>query len=135
MSAEQNKQAVIRLFREGMNKRDFSVAEEIIGDSYVNHGFPGMPAGMEGFRQILNNFITAFPDMQIMQEEVVAEGETVAARGKWTGTNTGGFMGMPPTQKKVEVAFMDFWRFSDGKAVENWVQMDMPALMQQLGLK
>jgi predicted ester cyclase len=42
-------------------------------------------------------------------------------------------MGIPPTGKQVRVAYQDVWRVADGKLVENWVRLDMLAMMQQLG--
>ena len=133
MSAEQNKQSIKRLFNEGMNQQNFSVVEEVIDDIYVNHGFPDAKPGVEGLKEVIQKFTSSFPDMQITQEEVIAEGEIVATRGKWNGTHTGDFMGMPPTGKQVEVTYADFWKFKNGKAVENWVQMDIVGLMHQLG--
>jgi predicted ester cyclase len=32
------------------------------------------------------------------------------------------------------VRYMDMWRIADGKAIENWVRLDMLAMMQQLGV-
>src|SRR5689334_9471613 len=132
MSAEQNKQSIIRLFTEGINKQNSEVVETVIGESYTNHGFPDTKPGVEGFKEVLKNFSSSFPDMQITQDEVIAEGDTVATRGRWKGTHTGNFMGLKPTGKQVEVGFADFWKFKNGKAVENWVQMDIMGLMHQL---
>jgi predicted ester cyclase len=134
MSAEQNKQSVKRLFNDGINKQDLSIAKEVIADNYVNHGFPGSNPGLQGFMEVINGFTSSFSDLRINQEEVIAEGETVATRGRWTGKHSGEFMGMKPTGKSVEVQFADFWKFSNGKAVENWVYMDMMGLMQQLSI-
>ena len=111
MSAEQNKQSIKRLFNEGMNQQNFAVVEEIIDESYINYGFPDAKPGVEGLKEIIKNFTSSFPDMQITQEEVIAEGEIVATRGKWNGTHTGNFMGMPPTGKQVEVTYADLWEF------------------------
>ena len=79
-------------------------------------------------------FLEAFPDMRITLDDVIGEGEKVATRGHWVGTHKGAFMGVPATGKAVNVKFMDMWRFENGKAVENWVQMDLLSLMQQLGV-
>jgi predicted ester cyclase len=51
-----------------------------------------------------------------------------------TGTQQGEFMGIPPTNKPVKVSYIDLWRVENGQFVENWVQMDMLGLMQQLGV-
>ena len=89
--------------------------------------------GPAGLRPVLRSFIAAFPDVRIHLDQVIGEGETVATRGRFTGTHKGAFMGVAATGKPVSANFVDFWRLRDGKAVENWVQMDLLGLMQQLG--
>ena len=37
-------------------------------------------------------------------------------------------MGVPATGKTIRVGYVDFWRLEQGKAVENWVQMDLLGL-------
>jgi steroid delta-isomerase-like uncharacterized protein len=133
MSADQNKAIVRKIFEEGINKRNLSVVEEYIGPGYVNHGIPSPKPGPEGFKEIIRQFTDSFPDMEITVEEVISDNETVATRGSWTGTNQGSFMNMPATGKHVKVSYMDFWKIENGKCVENWVQMDIAGLMQQLG--
>ena len=132
MSTEENKRLVVRLFSEAMNNKNPEVVDEIISLSYVNHGFPNTNPGIEGFKEIIEQFTKTFPDMHIDQEVVMAENDMVATKGTWKGTHKGDFMGIAATGKEVEVSFMDMWKFKDGKAVENWVQMDMAGLMQQL---
>src|SRR5207237_8330966 len=80
------------------------------------------------------HLFSAMPDIHITIEDVIAEGDTTAARFSITGTNTGGFMGMEPTNATISVTGMDFMRFRDGVIVEHWGEMDMLGLMQQLGV-
>lgn len=134
MSTEANKSLVRRGFEQGMNKRNLNVFDEILAPSYVNHDMPTPQPGPAGMKQVLAMFTGAFPDMQITISAVLGEGDAVATRGSWKGTHRGEFMGIPATGKAVDVKFMDMWRFENGKAVENWVQMDMLGLMQQLGV-
>ena len=134
MSIETNKALVSRVFAEGMNQRRFAVLDELIAPAYVNHDMPAPGPGPTGLKQVLGMFIEAFPDMGLKVEQVIGEGDTVATRGSFTGTHKGAFMGVPATGKSVTVKFMDFWRIENGKAVENWVQMDIMGLMQQLGV-
>jgi len=128
-----NKKLVEQIFNEVMNKQNFSLLEKIVGPNYVNHLQPDKK-GPAGLKEILQQFLNGFPDMKIQVEHIAAEGDLIATRGYWTGTNKGSFMGMPSTGKKVRVDYIDFWKAQNGKLVENWVQMDMQAMMQQLGL-
>jgi steroid delta-isomerase-like uncharacterized protein len=133
MSTESNKSAVRRGFEEGMNQRKLEVFEEFVAPEYVNHNMPAPSPGPAGLKAVLQSFLEAFPDMNIRIEQIIGEGDLVATRGHFTGTHRGSFMGMAATGKPVTVGYMDFWRFRDGKAVENWVQMDILGLMQQIG--
>jgi steroid delta-isomerase-like uncharacterized protein len=100
----------------------------------VNHDLPAPAPGPEGFKQVVGMFTESFPDMRIRLLDVIGEGDNVVTRGEWTGTHKGPFMGVPATGKSVTVKYIDIWRIDNGKAVENWVQMDFLGLMQQLGV-
>ena len=132
MSAEQNKLLIGKLFAEGLNQRNFAIIDEIIGDEYVNHMMPDAK-GPEGMRQVLGMFFDAFPDMKITVEHIIADGDILATRGHFTGTNNGSFMGAPASGKQIRAEYVDFWKMKDGKAVENWVQMDVMGIMMQIG--
>ena len=134
MSTDQNSEIIRRGFEEGINQRNFACFDELIGENYVNHSMPAPSPGPEGFRQVVQMFIAGFPDMQVTVEELIADGDSVATRGYWRGTHNGDFMGIPATGRKIDVPFIDWWRLENGKAVENWVQMDMMRMMQQLGM-
>jgi steroid delta-isomerase-like uncharacterized protein len=134
MSAEQNKVIVERMFNEVINQRKSELFEELIAPTYVNYSMPTPTPGPEGLKQVLHMFYAAFPDMKITIHEVIAEGDSVASRGTWYGTHRGEFNGIPATGKQVAVDYIDIWRFKNGQAVENWVQMDMIGMLQQLGV-
>ena len=131
---EHNKALIRRGFEEGISKGNLKVFEDIIAPNYVNHNMPAPAPGVEGFKQVIGMFRTAFPDMQVTVEDEVAERDRVATRGVMRGTHKGEFMGVPATGKQVAVQYIDIWRLENGKAVENWVQMDMLGMMQQLGV-
>ena len=61
-------------------------------------------------------------------------GEWAAAFGRQEAVHSGTFMGIEPTGKTVEIRYMDFWKVVDGKIVDNWVMVDFPHVMAQLGV-
>jgi steroid delta-isomerase-like uncharacterized protein len=134
MSVEENQELVRQMFERAINQRDPSVFESFIDTSYVNHDMPAPEPGPEGLRAVMGAFFAAFPDMRIVVEQTVGEGDIVCTRGYFSGTHDGEFMGIPATGKKVNVKYMDMWRLDEGKAVENWVRLDMLGMMQQLGV-
>jgi steroid delta-isomerase-like uncharacterized protein len=129
----ENKNLVRRIFEQGMNTQDGHVFDELLADDYVNHDMPAPAPGPEGFRQVMEMFWTGFPDARVELSDVVAEGDRVATRGVFTGTHQGEFMGIPASGASIRIDYMDFWRIEAGKARENWVRLDMAAMMQQLG--
>ena len=134
MSTEQNKVNVRRGFEEAINQRKLAVFDELLAPNYVNHNMPAPQPGPEGMKAVIGMFLTAFPDFQVTVEDVVAEGDRVFSRGYFTGTHRGDFQGIPPTGKQIKAGYIDAWRAENGKFVENWVQLDMMGLMQQLGV-
>ena len=135
MSAEQNKKLVERLFSEVIAGKNPEAFDQIISPNFAHHGIPAEQPGVAGFKETLKNFQTAFPDMKVNAVQLIAEGNEVATRGYMTGTNTGSFMGIPATNKQVRFDYIDWWKFADGKAVENWVQLDINTMMAQLGVQ
>jgi steroid delta-isomerase-like uncharacterized protein len=133
MSTQENKRVVLRLFNEAMNNRNLSIINEVFDGRSIHHGFTYPVVGPDGFKELLHQFLNGFPDMKIEVEKAVAEDDFVATRGTWTGTHDGDFMGIAGTGKSVKVGYIDMWRMENGKCVENWVQMDIAGLMQQVG--
>jgi len=134
MANDSNKKFVEQLFNELMNSKNLSSVEKFIDPKFQHHGIPNAKGGINGFKDTLNNFLTAFPDFKLVTENFISEGDLVATRGYFTGTNKGSFMGAPVTGKKVRAEYIDVWKIKNGKAVENWVQMDSVGIMEQLGL-
>jgi predicted ester cyclase len=77
---------------------------------------------------------TAFPDIQITDEDILAEGDRVAIRWYFRGTHLGDFLGIPPTGRPVEMGGFDIFRVADGKIQELWLENDYLMLMSKLGV-
>ena len=133
MSEEENK-AVIYRHVEVLNKGDLSIVDEIISPDYVYHRPTGELNGRDGFKQIVTMVRNAFPDINYTIDDMVAEGDTVAARYTWTGTFKGELMGMAPTGKQFTMTSAYFYRFSDGKEVEATPFIDLLTFYKQLGI-
>jgi predicted ester cyclase len=84
-------------------------------------------------KELVASFRSSFPDARITIEDIVAEGNLVAARLKEEGTHAGEFKGIPPTGRRVTYGSMTFLRFVDGKIADHWGLLDMPTLLHQIG--
>jgi steroid delta-isomerase-like uncharacterized protein len=136
MPTEQNKELATRMIEEIFNRGNIGKADEFLAPDFVEREElpPGLPGGREGVKQLTVMLRSAFPDLKVTVDDIVAEGDKVVIRQTWTGTHTGGeFMGVPPTGRSVSVGVIDIIRVADGKFAEHWGQMDSMAMLQQLG--
>ncbi|MGE5273125.1 MAG: ester cyclase [Verrucomicrobiota bacterium] len=134
-ASDANRALLKRLYDEVINGRDLDLIDELLSDDFVEHeDFPGIPPTREGVKQTFAMFYAAFPDIHFQVEDLLAEGDLVAARVTVTGTHQGEFMGIPATGRSVEVAAMDFVSFREGKATAHWGISDMVSLLRQLGV-
>jgi predicted ester cyclase len=77
-------------------------------------------------------YATAYPDMHLSAEEIVAEGDKVFCRAILTGTQDGEIKGIAPTGRQVSVDYAELYRIEDGKFVSYWCQMDVSGMVRQL---
>jgi predicted ester cyclase len=102
-------------------------------DSLIIDGFPpNLPTNKEGFKQFIYLLWKAFPDIRIMFDDIIIEGNKVACRYNLTGTHKGEFMDLRPTDKQFRVNGMTVFSFRDTKCIQRWNLVDMISLMEQL---
>lgn len=131
--SEQNKAMVRKLFEETVNKGDLTVIEQSFASDFIYHGDPQFN-GADGVKNLVRMFRGGFPDINITIEDQMAEGDMVVTRYTGRGTHTGELMGIPATGKTATVTGISIMRVVDGKCVEEWENMDMLGMMQQLGV-
>jgi steroid delta-isomerase-like uncharacterized protein len=134
MTTEQNK-LTIKRFNEFINTASEELAAELISPNATFY-VPGRAEPMRGppgYLAVIGMMRGGFPDIQWTLEELIAEGDKIAARFIMRGTHQGPFLGVAPTGKKIEVQAMNFYRFSEGQIVDERGQPDLLGLLQQIG--
>jgi steroid delta-isomerase-like uncharacterized protein len=134
--SEGNKNAVRRLFEEVWNKGNLPLVDELFAPTYTHHdsSTPDVGRGPEGEKKRATLYRTAFADLRLTVEDIIAEGETVVARWSCRGAHKGDLSGIAPTGKQINISGVSVARFANGKIVEGWVNWDALGLMQQLGV-
>jgi serine phosphatase RsbU (regulator of sigma subunit) len=130
---EQNKAIFRRYLEEAWNQSNLEVIDEIF-DRYISHQPDGSvhERGPEDVKRFVGEFRSAFPDLRLIIEEQLAEGDKVVSRGTIRGTHQGEFRGIAPTGEGMEIPGMAVFRFSEeGKVVESWDSYDQLSLMRQ----
>jgi steroid delta-isomerase-like uncharacterized protein len=125
------RQATEAIWRTG-NAR---LIDEHMAPNYVLHKPPtGFAPDREGLKAIVQTMHSAFPDLRMTVEDVIAEGDTVVQRRSYQGTHKGELFGIPATGKAVSVSQIVVSRVADGKFVEEWAETDFLGMLQQLGV-
>jgi steroid delta-isomerase-like uncharacterized protein len=119
-----------------INDGDIDGFGELLADDFVEHEeLPDLEPTKQGVTEFFRAYREAFPDLRMETADVIASGDKAVARVTATGTQTGEFMGVPGSGKRIEVQLIDIMRFdSAGLVCEHWGVMDMLTMMQQLGL-
>lgn len=134
MSVEENKN-IVRRYQEIYNSNDLEALGEVVSEDLLTPKImAGIPSGFEGAKAAHQIMLAGFPDYQTVIDDLIAEGDKVVARITMSGTNTGSFMGMPPTEKHVSFTGIYIARIANGKIVEHWGEEDGVSLLQQLGI-
>jgi steroid delta-isomerase-like uncharacterized protein len=133
--SEANKAISRRVVEEVFNDGRLEAADELVAADFVGHD-PALPEpsmGPEGLKQQAEGYRTAFPDMRLQIDDIIAEGDRVATRWTARGTHEGELFGIPASGKQATVTGMTIDRIVDGRIAESWNNWDTLGLLQQLG--
>ena len=134
MSKEVNS-AALGKFAEAVNTGNFGLFNEVVASDCVDHDpAPSQVPGPGGYRMFFGQMRTAFPDLSVAPDTVVADDDSIAFAYTLTGTHNGVLLGIPPTGKKVKIRGLQISKFKDGKMVERWGSSDELGLLTQLGV-
>ncbi len=113
-------------------------AEDVFAPDYLNHQEPAAAGGtkginLDGWKGIVAECHTAFSDFDVRILTQIAEGDLVATRWEFGATQTGEYLGHPPSGKRATWTGVQIDRFADGKISESWVDWDKYRLFEALG--
>jgi predicted ester cyclase len=119
---------------DAVNRGDPDALDDPMAPDIVDHNpIPDQKPGREGFKQWMAGAKESLPDLFGTIEDLIAEGDLVAARVRWQGTHRGEWLGIRPTNRRVSFSAFHQVRFSKGRAVEWWGTADLLGALRQLG--
>lgn len=133
---EANKE-LVRAFTEAGNAADWDRLSELLTEDFTRHSAAtaGPPVtSREEFIRLQEGFLSTFPDQRVTLERVIAEGDYVAARATYSGTQTGAMGDFPATGRTATAPFLAMFRVEEGRLAELWIEWDNVAMLTQLGL-
>jgi steroid delta-isomerase-like uncharacterized protein len=122
-------------FIQFINSADENLAQQLINPVAKFH-VPGQSEplqGPKGYLMIISKMRSGFPDIQWTLEDLITEGDKVAARFTMRGTHNGEFFGVPATGKAIAVQAINFYRLANEQIIEEYGQPDMLGLLKQIG--
>jgi steroid delta-isomerase-like uncharacterized protein len=132
----QNKALAARFYGEVFGQGKLEVADELLSADFIWHA-PALPQGVArgpaGIKLFARHLREAFPDLRLKTEESIAEGDRVAQRWSFRGTQRGEFGGVAATGRQVMTSGVNLFRFAGDKIVELWGEVDQLGMLQQVG--
>lgn len=121
-------------FGEAINSGNLEKFKELMAPNVLDHDpAPDQGPGPEGFIRFFETFRSAFPDLKVEVDQMVADEDNVSIAYTVTGTHKGDFMGVPATNKAISARGVQIARFENGKIVERWGSSDELGILKQIG--
>src|ERR671923_1003644 len=134
MRSEEQLKDAYRQIIDAITRGDAEGLDELTAPEIVDHNpIPNQAPGRDGFKQWMAAARNAFPDLRGTVEDVIVEGDRVAARTTWHGTHRGEFVGVGATGRRGSFSAFHLVRFSQDRAVEWWGTADLLGVLEQLG--
>ena len=140
MSAQESK-VTMRRYLDVYEQGNIELLDELLAPDYINHtpATPELPTGPEGVKGVVSMFRSGMPDLKVVVEDMIAEGDKVATRYALEGTHEGELhegelFGVPPTGKQLSIKSITVERVSEGKIRDHWRVTESLDMMQQLGV-
>ena len=135
---EKNKALVRRWFDEVWNAGREAAISEMFAENGVAHGLSEDAdhpiKGPAGFLPFYHTFRGAFPNIQVVVEDMIAEGDKVAVRCSVRARHSGDHLGIAASQAPVDFTGMVVLRIQDDKIIEAWNNFDFMRMNKQVGL-
>jgi len=128
---------VVKRFIEISNDANWEQLADVVAANFRRHSAAtaGKPVrSLKEFIALQQGFMTTFPDQHVRLDQMIAEGDHVAIRATYTGTQSGPMGDFPASGKKVDGPFIAFFRIESRKIAELWVEWDNVDMLTQLGV-
>jgi steroid delta-isomerase-like uncharacterized protein len=132
MPPESDPKAVVRAYVEAFNRGDLEALKSLLAEDAEVQGVLGKGT-IERIEPIWRQLIEGY-GMQLKIEELIGEGNLVAARFTETGTFRAPAFGHEPTGRSYELVAIEWFEIADGRIQRRWGARDSAAQARQLGL-
>jgi steroid delta-isomerase-like uncharacterized protein len=118
-----------RWFEEVWNQRRDATVRVLLAKDAVAHMEGGDFVGPDRFLETRTALLTAFPDVRVEVEDVVADGDRAVVRWSAVAHHKGELLGIAPSGRAVAFRGMTWMLFENGKIVEGWDAWNLGGLL------
>ena len=123
INSNKNKEVVSKMYQSFLNQKQFELLDNFIDSDYL-----------ESFLNANKPLLNAFPDINFMVKEILADGDKVMTIYEWSGTHQKEYHKIPPTNKKIKVEGISIYEIKNGKIINNIARPNKLSFFLQLGL-
>ncbi|MEU6348175.1 ester cyclase [Streptomyces sp. NPDC047072] len=128
------RERIAAVWSEAWGQGDVNALDTLLSPDYLRHGTDPHPQTLDAFKAAIVSTRAAFPDLATVIDDIVIEGDRAAIRWHSSGTHVNGFLGVPPTKRRVDISGATFARVEGDLIVEEHVTWDPRALLAALGI-
>lgn len=132
------REVLCRWFEEVWNKGREEAIDEMFAEEGIAHGLVDESGqelrGPKDYKPFFRRFRGAFPDIKVVIEDCICEGDKAAVRCTVRANHTGDSLGVAATNNPVEFDGLCIVQVKDGQIVEAWNNFDFARLNQQIGV-
>jgi len=134
--ADATNKAIILAFVEAINAQDWEKLDELLAPDFIRHSYAAGPPrshSKEELKAFLQQEFETFPDAEEGIYDLIEEGDKVAARHWFRGTQHGAMGPYPPTGNVMSSDYIAIYRLEEGRIAEAWAEWDNLTGLVQLG--
>lgn len=126
---------IIKEFIQATNNRDWDKLDDLVSMDFIRHSSSDSAIidSRDKLKQFHQRELVTFPDIKETILLLIQEGDYVAARLNFQGTQSGDMGPFPATGKKLNADFNCIFKLTNGKISESWVEYDNLNGLIQLG--
>lgn len=119
--ADASNAQAIKLFYDALGQNKPDLLDKILAPTWEDVPLSeGQATGRDGFKPFVGVFHTMFPDLKVVNEDIIDAGDKVVVRSTISGTQAAAFAGFPSKGKPFSIMAIDIHQFKDGKVVKTW---------------
>jgi predicted SnoaL-like aldol condensation-catalyzing enzyme len=135
-SINHTNKSIVVAFTQAFNNRNITALDKLVAVNEIEHSSFARQ-GLNGVKQYFSDLITAFPDLHITIDHIIADGNNVVVFTNITGTPSQALIsaaGIPISEKNISFKTADLYRIAGNKIVEHWDILESLKILQSFGL-